>query len=149
MTEPTREQPAVTPTASPEPGGFRWQMSRIPAHLGRARTSTVVLTVLFLAIGTLYLFIRPASPGTTTTGNTGVEAPAAPRTAVSPTTPETTTAVPTTSAEVPTTTQAPTPTASSTDVTTPGETSTSTVPTPTVTTTQPTLPSATVTSPTG
>jgi hypothetical protein len=59
MTEPTREQPSVTPTVTTAPARSRWHMSRIPPHLGPARTSTVVLAALFLAIGTLYLNIRP------------------------------------------------------------------------------------------
>ena len=81
MTEPERttaEQPVVTPSVSTAPARGRWHVSRIPAHLGRARTSTVVLSVLFLAIGTLYLNIRPDVPGTTTpaTSDTGTEQPA-------------------------------------------------------------------------
>lgn len=119
MTEPgghTGEQPVVTPTVSTEPVRGPWHFSRIPSHLGRARTSTLVLGVLFLTIGALYLNIRPAPPVTaaTTTPGTGTEQPApvpattsAPETTPAPTTtaPETT-SVPTTSAEptTPTTT---------------------------------------------
>ncbi|MDP9461262.1 MAG: hypothetical protein M3Q22_13780, partial [Actinomycetota bacterium] len=58
MSEPTQEQPQVTATVSPAPPPkSRWDA--IPHHLGRARTSTVVLSVLFLAIGALWLNIRP------------------------------------------------------------------------------------------
>ncbi len=57
MSEPTQEQPQVTATVSPAPPPkSRWDA--IPHHLGRARTSTVVLSVLFLAIGALWLNIR-------------------------------------------------------------------------------------------
>ena len=73
MSEPTGEQPVVTPEVTTAPVGGRW--SRIPHHLGRARTSTVVLGVLFLAIFTLYLNIRPETTGTAT-DETGTTAPA-------------------------------------------------------------------------
>ena len=68
--QPTVQQPEVsadTTTGRRGSSGFR---SRIPAHLGRARTSTVVLSLLFLAIGTLYLNIRPDPdrPATTEVG---------------------------------------------------------------------------------
>ncbi len=46
-------------TASPgAPLGRR----RLPAHLGPARTSTVLLAVAFVAIGVLYLFVKPPEP---------------------------------------------------------------------------------------
>ncbi|MCW2531738.1 MAG: hypothetical protein JWP62_1308 [Blastococcus sp.] len=146
MSEPTQEQPAVTPTVSTAPERSRWHVSRIPGHLGRARTSTVVLVVLFLAIGALYLNIRPETTGTVTTG-TGNQAP------VSTTAPAreptaTTTPAPETTTGQSTTTEQSTSTGSATDTTTTGGTTQSTVPTPTGTT-QPTLPSATVSSPTG
>ena len=146
MSEPTQEQPAVTPTVSTAPERSRWHVSRIPGHLGRARTSTVVLVLLFLAIGALYLNIRPETTGTVTTG-TGNQAP------VSTTAPAreptaTTTPAPETTTGQSTTTEQSTSTGSATDTTTTGGTTQSTVPTPTGTT-QPTLPSATVSSPTG
>jgi hypothetical protein len=71
MSEPTAEQPSVAPTVSTAPAHSRWRVSKLPSHLGRARTSTLVLVVLFLAIGALYLNIRPPTPGTTTTAGTG------------------------------------------------------------------------------
>ena len=146
MSEPTQDQPAVIPTVSTAPERSRWHVSRIPGHLGRARTSTVVLVVLFLAIGALYLNIRPETTGTVTTG-TGNQAP------VSTTAPAreptaTTTPAPETTTGQSTTTEQSTSTGSATDTTTTGGTTQSTVPTPTGTT-QPTLPSATVSSPTG
>jgi len=123
VTEPTAEQPQVTATVSPAPPPrSRW--SAIPHHLGRARTSTVVLSLLFLAIGTLWLNIRPApeNPAPASGGGTVVDQPAATDPAV-PTTPTPTTEavptpsdVPTTASEVPATstseTTAPTDTSS-------------------------------------
>jgi len=124
MTEPTREQPVVSPqvtTRSP------WHISRIPGHLGRARMSTVVLGVLFVAIFALYMNIRPDT-GATTSGTTTP----LPVTTTAPATkraPATTTAEST--HEQPTTTSVPTSSAPPTD-TTPSEPSTeSTVPTTT------------------
>jgi hypothetical protein len=104
MSEPTAEQPAVSPSVSADPARGRWHFSRIPSHLGRARTSTVVLAILFLAIGTLYLNIRPVTPVTATTSNTGTvpEQPARATTSA----PRATTTQPTTSASG-TTTRAP------------------------------------------
>src|SRR5215213_7869955 len=105
MTEPekrTAEQSVVEPSVSTAPARDGWR-SRIPAHLGRARTSTVVLSVLFLAIFALYLNIRPETTGTvaTTTSDTGTVQP-----------------VPTTTAPAPETTEEPTPTTTSAPPTT-------------------------------
>ena len=120
MTEPTAEQPQVTATVSP-PTPHRSRWGAIPRHLGRARTSTVVLSLLFLAIGALWINIRPdaepppADPAV-------VQQPVVPSTP-SPTTPAPTSEpVPTTAPETTTTSEAPTP--SSTDVPTSTETST-------------------------
>jgi cytoskeletal protein RodZ len=112
MTEPekrTAEQSVVEPSVSTAPARDGWR-SRIPAHLGRARTSTVVLSVLFLAIFALYLNIRPETTGTvaTTTSDTGTVQPVPTPTPPTTTTPRTT-SEPTTSAE-PTTTEGPTET---------------------------------------
>ena len=142
MSEPTQEQPAVTPEVTTAPAGGRW--SRIPHHLGRARTSTLVLVVIFLAIGTLYLNIRPDTTGTATTetGNTApAQAPASTSESVTPTT-----SAPTTTQEQPTTTEAPTTSGAPTETTAPEETTESTVPTPAGTSS---LPTPTLTSPTG
>jgi cytoskeletal protein RodZ len=147
MSEPTQEQPAVTPTVSTAPERSRWHVSRIPGHLGRARTSTVVLAVLFLAIGTLYLNIRPETTGTATT-ETGNQVPAS-TTAPAPEPTATTTPAPETTTEQSTTTAESTTTGGSTDTTTPEGTTESTLPTPTATTTPPALPSATVSPPPG
>ena len=145
MSEPTAEQPQVTATVSPAaPPRSRW--SSIPHHLGRARTSTVVLSLLFLGIGALWLNIRPDPERTVPAsgGGTVVEQPVAPVPVV-PTTPVPTTEAPTTSAEPTPTTEPPATT--STEVPTPEETTTTTeVPT----TTEPSVPLPdTTTSPTG
>jgi len=139
MSEPTREQPVVSPqvtTRSP------WHISRIPGHLGRARTSTVVLGVLFLAIFALYMNIRPDTTGAATGGTT---APV-PVTTTAPArkpAPSTTTAQPT--QEPPTTTtQAPTSSAPPTDTTTPAPSTETTLPT-----TTPSLPTTSASSSSG
>jgi hypothetical protein len=107
--EPTAEQPAVTPTVSTAPPQrMRRRWSAIPSHLGRARTSTIVLGVLFLALGTLYLNIRPGPTGAVTTGsNTGFESPAGPTTP-GPTRPAPRTTEPAPTTEAPTSSQSPT-----------------------------------------
>ena len=122
MTGSTGEQPEVTATVSPAvPPRSRW--GAIPRHLGRARTSTVVLSLLFLAIGALWLNIRPDPEPTVPASGGGavVEQPAATDTAV-PTTPVPTTEPAPTTSEVPaTTSEEPTPSAS--DTAAPTETS--------------------------
>ena len=85
---------ATPATASPRaPLGRR----RLPAHIGPARTSTVLLAVAFIAIGVLYLFVKPPE-----TGSAGVVTDPAPATSrsVAPTTsaPASTTAPEATSA---------------------------------------------------
>jgi hypothetical protein len=126
MTEPekrTAEQSVVEPSVSTAPARDGWR-SRIPAHLGRARTSTVVLSVLFLAIFALYLNIRPETPGTvaTTTSDTGTVQPVptttapAPETTAEPTPTPPTTTTPRTTSE-PTTSAAPTTTEGPTETT--------------------------------
>jgi hypothetical protein len=119
MSEPTQEQPVVTPEVTTAPAGGRW--SRIPHHLGRARTSTVVLGVLFLAIFALYLNIRPETPGTvaTTTSDTGTVQPVPTTTAPAP---ETTEEPTSTTTSAPPTTSAPTTSAESTTTERPTET---------------------------
>ena len=143
MSEPTQEQPTVDPEVTTRPP---WHISRIPDHLGRARTSTVVLAVLFLVILALYLSIRPDPTGTTTAG-TGGSVPAqttAPATEV----PATTTPAPGTTQDQPTPTDVPTTSGGSTDLPTPTGTPTGTASTSPAPTPLPT-PSATVSSPAG
>jgi hypothetical protein len=117
MSEPrsggTGEQPVVAPTVSTAPSpslAHRW-WSAIPSHVGPARTSTVVLALLFLAIGALYLQVRPAPVAPATAGGGGVVQTTTPvRTTKAPTTavPTSTEPVPTTG--TPTTTSEPLPT---------------------------------------
>lgn len=105
----TREQPAVDPSVgtAPAPGApHRW-WSAIPRHLGRARTSTVVLVVLFLAIGVLYLYAKPEETAATTSGGEPAVNQPAPTTGGA-----TSTAPATTTAPVPTTTAPAEPTTS-------------------------------------
>ena len=111
----TGEQPIVTPSVTTAPARDGWRLSRIPSHLGRARTSTVVLGALFLAIGTLYLNIRPETPApAATTSGTGTV-----QTVPTTTAPATTTsAVPTSTTSAPETTSAPTTDAEPTDTAT-------------------------------
>lgn len=137
------EQPTVS-TAPPPVRPRNW-WSTIPRHLGRARTSTVVIGVLFLALFALYLNVRPDPERTATTGgDTEVTEPATPTGSTTPattppaTTPRATDTAPTTTGE--TSTSGPT-----SDSTAPS-TTTSTLP-PTGTTTEAPLPTTSV--PTG
>ena len=107
MTEPTAEQPLVTATASTA-ASPRSRWAAIPRHLGRARTSTVVLSLLFLAIGALWINVRPTEVAPA--GTPGVDQPAAPTNPLVPTPPAPTTEpepttepAPTTAPEAPTT----------------------------------------------
>lgn len=130
MTEPTSEQPRVTATVSPAPPPkSRWDA--IPHHLGRARTSTVVLSVLFLAIGALWLNVRPDPPDP---AGVVVEQPVAPAPTTDPLIPvPTTDPAPTTSAEPEPTSAAPTTTPESispTEPSTPVPTTTAEAPAP-------------------
>jgi hypothetical protein len=156
--EGTRAQPAVEPSVStsPAPGRPHGWWSTIPAHLGRARTSTVVLALLFLAVGALYLTVRPDPVGTATTGGSSVTTPAQRTGGGTGPTSEPSTAAPT----APTTTKAPTPEApTTTGSTTPSdlpttstlpEETTDSVPTTTdETTTEAPLPTSETESPTG
>src|ERR1700710_1599218 len=86
MTAAPDGQPSDAAHAAPSetagtPGrGSRW-LKAVPRHVGRARTSTVVLSLLFLAIGTLYLNVHPTAAQTTTpAGGVVVPAPVAPTT---------------------------------------------------------------------
>ncbi|MGY1635809.1 hypothetical protein ACI78V_04050 [Geodermatophilus sp. SYSU D00742] len=117
---PTRELPTGRPSVrTAPPSGLRRFWSAVPHHLGRARTSTVVLTVLFLAIGTLYLYVRPPVTGVGT-----IQQPAGstqPAPAPAPVTTEPTRA-PETTEPTGTTEPTPTPTRSTAPTSTPRET---------------------------
>lgn len=83
---------------------------RLPAHLGPARTSTVLLAVAFLAIGVLYLFVKPPADARTTGAVTEPATTTAPPVVPLPGAP--TTEQPTSAPEetpAPTTEAAPTP----------------------------------------
>jgi cytoskeletal protein RodZ len=125
--ESTAEQPVAAPTVSTAPSpslAHRW-WSAIPSHVGPARLSTVVLALLFLAIGALYLQVRPDPVAPATAGG-GV---------VQTTTPARTPKAPTTAAPTPTdtlpTTATPTPTSEPLPTTEPTATTTEPVPQPT------------------
>src|SRR3954469_488306 len=100
MTTPHEEQPQTevpaTPSVTTAPPRARWRFANVPSRLGRARTSTVVLAVLFVAVFVLWVYVRPptvATPAGTTSGGTG---PAAPPATSAPASPTTTQAPPTT-----------------------------------------------------
>ena len=120
------ERPAGPAHAATTTGGAtlrrssRW-LAAVPRHLGRARTSTVILSLLFLGIGTLYLGVHPTTAQTTNPAG-GVVQPA-PATATSTTRARST---------APSTTPAPAPTSTSSAPTG------STAATPTPTTSAPT-----------
>jgi len=63
----------------------------VPHHLGRARTSTVVLALLFVGLYTLYLYVRPPDPPVETVPVVGpavqTAAPVVPTGTPGPTTP--------------------------------------------------------------
>jgi hypothetical protein len=109
--EPARELPVSTaPPSAPR----RW-WSAVPHHLGRARTSTVVLALLFVGLYTLYLYVRPPDvPTAPATDGTTVQTPARSDTPLIPTG----TAEPTTA---PATTTPPSPTSAVPTPSTPGE----------------------------
>jgi hypothetical protein len=118
-----------------------WHWGSVPHHLGRARTSTVVLALLFVAVFALYLNVRPDVQPTGTDpagGSSDVEAPANPLVPSEPTAPETTgPPAPTTEPE-PTEGETPTPTTSS-----PSSPSSSSSPAPTSTTSRSSDPAET------
>ena len=135
--EPPREPSVSTaPPAAPR----RW-WSAVPHHLGRARTSTVVLALLFVGLYTLYLYVRPPEPaGTVPVTDSTVQTPVAPApvlptgtaeptTAAPPTTPRTTTPPPTTTPPEGTAEETPPGTAEPTPTTAGEEPTTAPVPT--------------------
>jgi hypothetical protein len=93
--EPTR---ARSVDAAPR----RW-WSSVPHHLGRARTSTVVLALLFVGLYVLWLYVRPPDlPTAPATGGTTVQTPATTSSAEPPATTEPITTAPSTTAPSPT-----------------------------------------------
>ncbi len=142
--EPAREPSVSTaPPAAPR----RW-WSSVPHHLGRARTSTVVLALLFVGLYVLWLYVRPPDvPTAPATDGTTVQTPAA----TAPAEPPATTG-PTTTAPAPTTSPTPDPTSlppAETGGEEPPAETTTPAPTPAgeePTTTQPPTPAAPTTS---
>jgi hypothetical protein len=63
----TAEQPAATTEVAPP---VRFWRQKVPAHIGRARTSTLVLAMLFVAFFSLYLLVRPPAVEYTTVETT-------------------------------------------------------------------------------
>jgi cytoskeletal protein RodZ len=145
MTTPHEEQPATSgpagaqatpeeaaagvpgaPRVTTAPPRSRWRFGRVPARLGRARTSTVVLAVVWLLVALLWLEVRPPSAQIAPTGTeTGTSQPVRTTAPARTTTTTTTTGSPsssaptsaatgsrTTSAEPSGTTQAPASTSS-------------------------------------
>ncbi len=90
--EPTRQ---VSVSTAPPPAPRRW-WSAVPHHLGRARTSTVVLALLFVGVYTLYLHVRPPDPAVAPAQESTVQTPARPAPADPAETTEPTTPAPTT-----------------------------------------------------
>jgi cytoskeletal protein RodZ len=70
----TPEQAAAgvpgTPRVTTAPPRARWRFGRVPARLGRARTSTVALAVVWLLVALLWLDVRPPSAQIAPTGDT-------------------------------------------------------------------------------
>ena len=153
MTTPREEQPqtevAPAPSVSTAPPRSRWRFGNVPAHLGRARTSTVVLGVLFVGILVLWLFVRPETVQTTTTGTPGgVPAPTAPASTQAPQTSATPTTAPTTTTSPETTTEQTTTTEGTTSATTSSTTRSATPSRGTTASTSVNLPLTTTTAPT-
>ncbi len=78
----TAEAPAATTDVAPP---VRFWRQKVPAHIGRARTSTLVLGVLFLALFGLYLGVRPPAVEYTTVETTSGQTVRVPVSELSPT----------------------------------------------------------------
>jgi cytoskeletal protein RodZ len=78
---PPEEPPAPSVSTAPAEGSSTGSTAaplrgrRLPSHVGPARTSTVLLAVAFLAIGMLYLFVKPPEPSTAADTDTGSSSP--------------------------------------------------------------------------
>jgi hypothetical protein len=94
--EPTRQ---VSVSTAPPSAPRRW-WSAVPHHLGRARTSTVVLALLFVGVYTLYLHVRPPDPVVAPAQESTVQTPVTPAPAeTAEPTPPAATSAPTTTAD--------------------------------------------------
>jgi hypothetical protein len=134
------EPPAPSVSTAPAEGAVSpdtpLRRRRLPAHVGPARTSTVLLAVAFVLIGTLYLFVKP--PGQADADPAGNDSPGTSR-SIEPVPQEPATTAP--SSTVPSTSEAPTPTESTTE--TPTTSLEQTSETPTDTTPETTAPEET------
>jgi hypothetical protein len=130
-------EPARAPSVSTAlPAAPRRWWSSVPHHLGRARTSTVVLALLFVGLYVLWLYVRPPDvPTAPATDGTTVQTPAT----TAPAEPPATTA-PTTTAPAPTTSPTPEPTSLPPGGTGGEETPSGTTPAPTPAGEEPTTP---------
>jgi hypothetical protein len=78
---PPEEPPAPSVSTAPAEGSSTGSTAaplgrrRLPSHVGPARTSTVLLAVAFVAIGMLYLFVKPPEPSTAADTGTGSSSP--------------------------------------------------------------------------
>ena len=136
--EPTRQ---VSVSTAPPPAPRRW-WSAVPHHLGRARTSTVVLALLFVGVYTLYLHVRPPDPVVAPAQEPTVQTPVAP----APEEPaETAEPTPSTATPAPTTADTATPPARTTGGEAPAE---SAEPAPTTTPEQTATPAPPTAAPT-
>jgi hypothetical protein len=90
--EPTGQ---VSVSTAPPPAPRRW-WSAVPHHLGRARTSTVVLALLFVGVYTLYIHVRPPDAAVVPAQESTVQTPATTAPAEPAGTAEPTTTAPTT-----------------------------------------------------
>jgi hypothetical protein len=131
VTTPETNGPGELSVSTAPPAAPRRWWTAVPHHLGRARTSTVVLTLLFIGLYALYLNVRPPDPpaGAPSGSTVQTSAPAA----TGPAEP-TETSAPTTTAPTTEPTTAPSPTEESGPAgESPGQTPTTVQPTTTET----------------
>jgi hypothetical protein len=129
LPQQTVEQPSVT--TSPSTGRAGTWHSRIPARIGRARSSTVIIGALFVLLGGLNAVLPQEDSGTTQvvlpSGKTvdvpNSAIPSEDRPTPTPTTPDPTGGVPVPTSAAPTDTRAPSPTPDDEEPTTTAPTS--------------------------
>jgi hypothetical protein len=129
VTTPETNGPGELSVSTAPPAAPRRWWTAVPHHLGRARTSTVVLTLLFIGLYALYLNVRPPDPPAGAPSGSTVQT-SAPAATGPPEPPETT--APTTTAPTTEPTTAPSPTEESGPAgESPGQTPTTVQPTTT------------------
>jgi hypothetical protein len=71
--QPPEDRATTVPTVSTAPARSRWSWSRVPSHVGPARTSTIVLAVLFVLLLVLHGYLQAHAQNgyTTVTTDTG------------------------------------------------------------------------------